>query len=107
MKHRSRHAQQTENLLVDYVQCRNSDRVLILGMLQLNGANLSGEQKQVVLSMNFEAITRERRKLQEAGFYWPTDPEVARKRRIKGWEIQQTAPGVDAQGLHDRIERNI
>jgi hypothetical protein len=106
MKRRSRHARQAEQLLADYPQTRNSDSVLLIGMLQINGAQLTKEQKQIIVGMNFEAITRERRKLQEAGKYLPTDPAVAKKRRTKGWEVQQVAPGSDAQGLHDRIANN-
>lgn len=106
MKHRSKHAQQVENLLHDYEQCRNSDSILIIGMLQINGATLTDNQKRIIKEMNFEGMTRERRKLQEAGKYLPTDPEVSRRRRIKGAEIQQVAPTTDAQDLHDRIERN-
>lgn len=106
MKHRSKHAKQAEQLLKDFVQCRNSDSILIIGMLQMNGANLSLAQKRIIHGMNFEAITRERRKLQEAGKYLPTDPAVLRKRRIKAAEVQQVAPTTDAQDLHDRIARN-
>lgn len=107
MKHRTKSAQQVERLLQDFVQCRNSDSVLIIGMLQINGANLDDRQKQLLRDVNFEAITRERRKLQEQGLYMPTDPLVLRKRRIKAAEIQQVAPSADAQDLHDRITRNV
>jgi hypothetical protein len=106
MKRRTKHARQVEQLLKDYPQTRNSDSVLIIGMLQINGAQLTKEQKRIILGMTFEGITRERRKLQEAGQYLPTDPAVAKKRRIKGYEVQQVAPTSDAQGLHDRIANN-
>lgn len=103
LKRRSKHAQQVENLLRDYPQTRNSDSILIIGMLQINGALLTKEQKRIILGMSFEGITRERRKLQEAGQYLPTDPAIAKKRRIKDAEIHQVAPTTDAQDLHDRI----
>lgn len=107
MKYRSKHAVQVEMLLQDYESTRNSDAVLILGMLQVNGAELNDRQKRLVLSLQYEAITRQRRKLQEAGKYLPTDPEVAKKRRIKGYEIQQVASSATAESLHNRIERTI
>lgn len=103
MKRRSKHAIQAETLLANYPQTRNSDSILIIGMLQLNGAELTQAQKRIVLGINFEAITRERRKLQEVGKYLPTDPAVAKRRGIKATEVQQVAPTMDAQGLHDRI----
>jgi hypothetical protein len=106
MKRRSKYAIQTENLLRDFPQTRNSDSVLIIGMLQINGAMLNDHQKRLIMSMTFEGITRERRKLQEAGKYLPTDPAVAKRRRIKSAEVQQVAPTIDAQGLHDRIHHN-
>lgn len=106
MKRRSKYARQTEQLLTDYPQTRNSDSVLIIGMLQINGAQLTTTQKRLIMSMSFEGITRERRKLQEAGKYLPTDPAVAKKRRLKSYEVQQVAPSTDAQDLHDRIAHN-
>lgn len=83
---------------------RDSDTELIVQMLQLYmGIDLSEKQLGIIKSLNFESITRARRKLQQAGHFPPDSPEVARRRRIKGFEIQQVAPKETAEGLQRRI----
>ena len=104
MKHRTRDGRLTEELLKRYPNCRNSDSDLIIGILHAHGVFLSQHDRDIIRGINFESITRMRRKLQNAGEYIPTDPEVARRRKIKGFEIQQTAPGLDAAQLQKRIQ---
>lgn len=84
---------------------RDSDKELIIQVLQFEGAGLSAEQMDMMRRFNFESLTRARRKLQEAGEYMPS-PEIAKKRRLKGYELQQTAPGESAAGVHRRIQDN-
>lgn len=84
---------------------RDSDKEMIIQILQFEGAELTEEQMALIRSFNFESLTRARRKLQEAGEYLPS-PEIAKKRRLKGYELQQTAPGESAAGVHRRIQDN-
>jgi hypothetical protein len=85
----------------------DSDTELIIQILQRRrGANFSADQMQIIRELNFESVTRCRRKLQENGQYLPS-PEVAQKRRLKSYEVQQTAPKETAGGLQRRIEENL
>ena len=85
---------------------RNSDTEMLIQILQFSGANMSAEQLTLIREFNFESLTRARRKLQNGGEYLPS-PEVAKRRRIKGWELMQVAPKETAAGLQRRIERNV
>lgn len=85
------------------VRPTDSDKELLIQMLQFSGTELTAKQMITIRKFNFESITRARRKLQRAGEYLPTSPEVARKRRLKSYEIQQTAPSETAGGLQRRI----
>lgn len=94
------------------VRPRDSDRELIIQILQWelikeggSELTLSKHQLEVVRRFNFESLTRARRKLQEAGKFLPS-PEVAKRRRLKGYELQQTAPSESAAGIHRRIQDN-
>lgn len=85
---------------------RDSDTELYIQFLQrIMGCNLTGAQMDVMRSVNYDSIGRSRRKLQEKGLYHGS-PEVMRRRRIKGYELQQTAPGETAAGVQRRIEQN-
>lgn len=85
---------------------RDSDKEIIIQLLQFSGADLTIEQMAIIRLFNFESITRARRKLQEKGEYPPDSPEVAKRRRLKSYEIQQVAPTETAAGLQRRIEEN-
>ena len=85
---------------------RDSDKELIIQILQrIHGLGLNAEQLGIMRSVNFESITRCRRKLQENGEYLPS-PEVAKRRRLKSYEVEQVAPTESAAGLQRRIEEN-
>lgn len=84
---------------------RDSDKEMLIQILQFEGADLSAEQMTTIRKFNFESLTRARRKLQESGQYLPS-PAVAKKRRLKGWELQQVAPSESAAGIQRRIEQN-
>jgi len=86
---------------------RDSDKELIIQYLQFHlklGLTIDQIDK-LRHGPSFESITRARRKLQEKGFYHGS-PEVMRKRRIKGYELEQVAPKETAQGVQRRIEEN-
>lgn len=86
---------------------RDSDTELLIQMMQLHrDAGLNAKQLRIMREINFESITRARRKLQREGYYLPS-PEVARKRRLKSMEVEQTAPKETAGGLQRRIESNV
>lgn len=88
------------------VSPRDSDTELIIQLLQITyGANLTAEQMSIMRLINFESVTRARRKLQEGGEYLPS-PEVAKKRRLKGYELQQVAISETAGGIQRRIQEN-
>lgn len=91
--------------LMTGVSPRDSDKELIIQILQFRGARFSAEQLTLMRRVNFESVTRARRKLQEEGKFLPS-PEVAKKRRLKSYEVQQTAPKETAEGLQARIEGN-
>ena len=103
----------TEKLLLENIASkmtgispRDSDTELYIQYLQrILGANLNATQLEFMRLINYESISRARRKLQENGQYLPS-PKVARKRRLKSYEIQQTAPKETAGGLQRRIEEN-
>lgn len=91
---------------------RDSDREMLIQIMQYElydqgglELTLSAHQMEVIRRFNFESLTRGRRKLQEAGEYMPS-PEVAKKRRLKSYELQQTAPNETAAGVHRRIQDN-
>jgi len=85
---------------------RDSDTELYIQFLQRHmGCGLSAIQMDIIRSINYESISRARRKMQENGQFLPS-PEVGRKRRLKGFEIEQVAPKETAQGLQRRIESN-
>lgn len=86
---------------------RDSDNELILQYLHYHtDMTVTPEIAEVIRSISFESITRCRRKLQEKGQYLPDSPEVAKRRRLKGYEIEQVAPKESAAGLQRRIEEN-
>lgn len=83
---------------------RDSDTELIIQILQLQlHAGLTQQQLEIIRSLNLESIVRSRRKLQSQGLYIPDSAEVAKRRRVKDFEIQQVAPKETASGLQKRI----
>lgn len=89
----SKTADLVERLLGQYERCRNSDTELIIGVLHLKGLILTEAQRDILRSVNLESIRRTRQKLQEAGKYLPS-PAVAKKRRLKGYLVQQNITGM-------------
>ena len=102
-----------DKILADNVHAQNgigprdSDNELILQYLHFHtDMTVTPEIAAVIRSISFESITRCRRKLQEKGQYLPDSPEVAKRRRLKGYELQQVAPKETAAGVQRRIEEN-
>lgn len=88
------------------VSPRDSDNELLLQYLHFHTElDVTPEMAAVFRGISFESITRARRKLQEQGKYWGS-PEVMKRRRIKSYEVQQTAATESAAGLQRRIEEN-
>ena len=84
---------------------RDSDKELIIQFMQIHlGMELNAVQLELIRTVNFESITRARRKLQENGEYLPDDIEVARKRKLKGYLIEATAYSDSAPEVQRRIE---
>ena len=89
------------------VSPRDSDTELYIQILQIHhGANLTAEQLDKIRQIKFDSVGRCRRKLQEEGEYMPS-PEVAKKRKLKSWIVEQTAPGTDANGITKRVEERV
>ena len=85
---------------------RDSDKELIIQYLQVHlGMNLNAQQLELLRTVNFESIRRERAKFQEKGMYLGS-PEVMAKRKRKAMEVEQVAPSESAHGLQRRIESN-
>lgn len=83
---------------------RDSDKELIIRILQYEGANLTPNQMHRIRQTNFESIRRVRQKLQAEGKYLPS-PEVAKQRRLKSQVIEQNAPTAKPEYLGDLLER--
>jgi hypothetical protein len=92
-----------EKVLRENPKARDSDKALIAFCLRELGFHFTQEQIDIFLALSFESLTRCRRKLQEEGKYQPS-PEVARQRRLKSYEVQQTAPSATPDQLSRRIE---
>jgi hypothetical protein len=92
-----------EQLLARYPNCRDSDKDLIIGMLQARGANFTPKQLQLIRSVSFESVTRCRRKLQEQGKYMPSS-SVQKQRKLKSLMVQQLAPTARPDQLQTVID---
>lgn len=81
-----------EDILRGNEDARNSDGVLIIELLNRRGANLTPHQEQLIRGIVFESITRCRRIFQNKLKKYVADPNVARERRVKGYQMQQRMP---------------
>lgn len=71
-------------ILKENTETRNSDGLLILEYLERHrGLVFPEDIRQQILSVNFETITRARRKIQSSGRYLPTDRTIIRRRRLE------------------------
>jgi hypothetical protein len=94
-----------ESILAQNPKARDSDNLLIVQVLLHYGADFTPHQIALLNEMSFESITRCRRKLQEQGKFLPS-PEVAKKRRLKSYIVQQNAPSASPSRLQRVIELN-
>lgn len=99
--------EQNQHSAVTGVGPRDSDNELYIQYIHYyTNVQMTPELAAALRSINFESIRRGRQKLQEQGKYLPDSPEVAKRRRLKSYEIQQVAPTESAAGLQRRIEEN-
>ncbi len=91
-------------LLMKYQNCRDSDSDLMIGVLQVAGANLTPKQREVIRGINFESIRRLRQRLQEQGKY-PASPEVAAQRKQKAELIKNAVPYGNEELLQKLINK--
>lgn len=94
---------QIERILANDPRTRDSDKELIIQVLEWLGAEFTPRQLEVLRQINFESVRRVRQKLQEQGKYMPS-PEVARQRRLKGMIVEQNAPTAKPEYLGELIE---
>lgn len=85
-----------EKILSESQDARDSDKVLMLKVMEHYGLYLSPHQQQVYKDMpSTETVRRVRQKLQEGGKY-QADPRVAKERHYKGMRMQQYGPKLRA-----------
>ena len=99
----SKVADRVKEILSRNLSARNSDKYLLLDYLQEQGVNFTPEQTEIFLSVNFESITRVRRKLQEEGKYL-ADPEIEKQRKLKASMTRYVAPIATTNNLADVLE---
>lgn len=81
-----------EQSLVNNLEARNSDKILLLDVWDKLGFGLSESQRQRFMRMpSAETITRIRRKLQEKGEY-PATKRIKETRELKSMIVQQNMP---------------
>lgn len=83
---------------------RNSDRELIISILDDMGFGFTQHQKELFKSISVESIRRIRQKLQEQGKYLP-DQEIATERRFKAMQMQQNLPKAKTKDIERIIEQ--
>lgn len=84
-----------EQVLSTSREARNSDKELLLRVMERFGLYLSDTQKQKFRDMpQFETIRRIRQKLQESGKYL-ADQVIGKERSFKGLSMQQRNPNVE------------
>lgn len=91
-----------EQMLQQEQKYRDSDKELIIAVLDHMGMNLTPEQREILKSVNFESIRRYRQKLQEEGKYSPS-VSVGKRRKLKSMIIEQNAPTAKPVYLDDLI----
>jgi hypothetical protein len=85
---------------------RNSDKELIVQYLQRLGCDLSPRQIDIIKSVNFESIRRERQKLQARGLY-QADKQIKRERDFKSYRVQQTSPTYSPEQIGKMIQGSL
>lgn len=99
-------AKQIEAILRQDPRARDSDNVLIVHLLQLHGAKLNADQIAVVCGLNFESVTRARRKLQEDGQYLPS-AAVAKERQLRAQVVAQGIRTTNAAGAQQLVSTGL
>jgi hypothetical protein len=68
------------NVLSDDERCRNSDKWCVIKTLRFMGYRIDIPYDDLKDMPSFESIRRCRQKIQEEGYFEPTDPEVKEAR---------------------------
>lgn len=93
----------TEDMLKGFERTRNSDSDLQIGVLHMIGFHMTEAQRQLFRSVSMESIRRTRQKFQKADKYLPTDPEVARRRKVKADNVAQNIGIAGPERTHQLI----
>lgn len=94
-----------ESILATQPECRDSDRELLINVMQRYGVDLSPRQIVAFRHMpSVESVRRVRQKIQEQGKYLPSE-RVAKQRRLKGYIMQQNAPKASPERTGQLLEQ--
>lgn len=93
----------TIKMLQQHERTRNSDSDLQIGVLYMIGFQMTEQQRELFRSVSMESIRRTRQKLQKEGKYLPTDPAVARRRKVKADNVSQNIGQAGPERAHQLI----
>jgi hypothetical protein len=80
----NRHKEMNKKAMTENEMARNSDWHLLFEVLKNQGIHLNESQKHHILysGVNLHTMLRERRRIQKDGELIPTDPVVAKQRKL-------------------------
>lgn len=85
-------------------EARNSDKELLIKMMEHYGLCLTVAQKEIFKAMpSTETVRRIRQKFQEEGKYLP-DQKIGKDRKFRGLSMQQRAPQTKPEKIENIIE---
>lgn len=93
-----------EAILRDQPETRDSDRELLISIMQRYGVELTPRQIVAFRHMpSMETVRRVRQKIQSEGRYMASE-HISRQRRLKGYVMQQNAPTASTERLERLVE---
>lgn len=93
-----------EAILRDQPETRDSDRELLISIMQRYGIELTPRQIVAFRHMpSMETVRRVRQKIQSEGRYTASE-RISRQRRLKGYVMQQNAPMASTERLERLVE---
>lgn len=80
----NRHREMAMKVLESSENARNNDWSLIFDALSIHGVEINYNTKIDIITsgVNVHTLVRERRRIQKTGLFLPTNPTVAKKRRL-------------------------
>lgn len=93
-----------EWVLSNFPETRDSDKELMIRILDYKDAKLSDRQREIIRGLNFESIRRTRQKIQEAGRFLPSK-RISRGRKLKGMIVQQNIPKTKPENVQNLLEQ--